>query len=406
MDKLNDIIRNQSEYKSIREDKYKSDSKDRLSKILKKKVETTMIGALSSIEEHFAFLWTSSDGQPMSFSDDLTQDDYALRNKVSTRDKAKEENISDSAAEQNLRRGGPVNRKGNTMKKKKQVEKTIKKEDGSEIKIIVKKPNNNTIKASDREKAKVWNECLLDNILTKKELDMFMEQRNIWNKDKQDEEQKISKSIGELERKLYRGEKGKRPSVSRGKELALEMREKRLELLTLISERNALQENTAESLADNAKFDYLIACCTFKEDGTTPVFKTLDEYNENNDNDLAFAAGSALGELMYNLDPDFEMTLPENKFLKKFDLIDKEGALCDTEGKKVDLDGKSIDENGYYLDDDGNRVDKFGNPLTDDGEYEMVDYVNDLKPKKKTTRKTTAKKPEEKPEEKTDTSES
>ncbi len=66
MDKLNDIIRSQNEYKSIREDKYKSDSKERLSKILKKKVETTMIGALSSIEEHFAFLWTSSDGQPIS----------------------------------------------------------------------------------------------------------------------------------------------------------------------------------------------------------------------------------------------------------------------------------------------------------------------------------------------------
>ena len=45
------------------------------------------------------------------YSDDSTQDDYALRNKVSTRDKAKEENISDSAAEQNLRRGGPVKKK-------------------------------------------------------------------------------------------------------------------------------------------------------------------------------------------------------------------------------------------------------------------------------------------------------
>ena len=45
------------------------------------------------------------------YSDDSTQDDYALRNKVSIRDKAKEENISDSAAEQNLRRGGPVKKK-------------------------------------------------------------------------------------------------------------------------------------------------------------------------------------------------------------------------------------------------------------------------------------------------------
>jgi len=46
-----------SEYKKIREQKYKADSKDRLSKILKKKIQTTMIGALSTIEENLAFLW-------------------------------------------------------------------------------------------------------------------------------------------------------------------------------------------------------------------------------------------------------------------------------------------------------------------------------------------------------------
>ena len=55
--------RKQSEYKSVREDKYKQDSRDRLSKILKKKVETTMIGALSSMEDHFSFLWLSKEGE-------------------------------------------------------------------------------------------------------------------------------------------------------------------------------------------------------------------------------------------------------------------------------------------------------------------------------------------------------
>ena len=44
-------------YKKAREKKYKTDSKDRLSKILKKKIQTTMIGALSSIEENLGFLW-------------------------------------------------------------------------------------------------------------------------------------------------------------------------------------------------------------------------------------------------------------------------------------------------------------------------------------------------------------
>ena len=63
MDNFEELIRKQSEYKSVREDKYKQDSRDRLSKILKKKVETTMIGALSSMEDHFSFLWLSKEGE-------------------------------------------------------------------------------------------------------------------------------------------------------------------------------------------------------------------------------------------------------------------------------------------------------------------------------------------------------
>ena len=65
MDEFNQLIRKQSEYKTQRADKFKQDSRERLSKILKKKVETTMIGALSSVEENFAFLW-DSEGDELS----------------------------------------------------------------------------------------------------------------------------------------------------------------------------------------------------------------------------------------------------------------------------------------------------------------------------------------------------
>ena len=60
-----ELIKNNSNYKKRRVDKYQVDSKERLSKILKKKIETTMIGALSSIEDHFGFLWANnSDSDP------------------------------------------------------------------------------------------------------------------------------------------------------------------------------------------------------------------------------------------------------------------------------------------------------------------------------------------------------
>ena len=60
-------------YKKIRDKKHKSESRDKLSKVIKKKIETTMIGALSSIEEHFSFLWESN-GQP------LTKDQEFMKN--------------------------------------------------------------------------------------------------------------------------------------------------------------------------------------------------------------------------------------------------------------------------------------------------------------------------------------
>jgi len=63
MENFDEFIRNKSQYREARTEKYKYDSKDRLSKILRKKVETTMIGAISSLEDHFAFLWTAEDSQ-------------------------------------------------------------------------------------------------------------------------------------------------------------------------------------------------------------------------------------------------------------------------------------------------------------------------------------------------------
>ena len=67
MENFNELIRKHSEYKKMKDEKYNSDSKDRLSKILKKKVITTMIGSLSSIEKHFGFLW---EGNPEDLTDE------------------------------------------------------------------------------------------------------------------------------------------------------------------------------------------------------------------------------------------------------------------------------------------------------------------------------------------------
>lgn len=51
------LIQMKRESEARQKAKYKVDSKERLKKISSKKIQTTMIGALDSIEKHLGFLW-------------------------------------------------------------------------------------------------------------------------------------------------------------------------------------------------------------------------------------------------------------------------------------------------------------------------------------------------------------
>ena len=62
MNDYNSLLKQSLDLKRKRDDRYKEVSKDRLFQIAKKKIQTTMIGALSSIENHFGFLWNHDDG--------------------------------------------------------------------------------------------------------------------------------------------------------------------------------------------------------------------------------------------------------------------------------------------------------------------------------------------------------
>ena len=53
----NDFLQKSLNLKEARESRYKEVCRDKLFKAAKKKIQTTMIGALSTIEETFGFLW-------------------------------------------------------------------------------------------------------------------------------------------------------------------------------------------------------------------------------------------------------------------------------------------------------------------------------------------------------------
>ena len=273
------------------------------------------------------------------------------------------------------------------MNKSKEVE--VEKEDGSKVKIVVKRPNANLINKAQMIGAKVWTESVKDGLFTKLSLNDFMRENGIWDEAKDEQQDTLTQNIKLLERQIALGVDGRKLKVSEGKRKAIELRQLRIQLRSLISEKIGLEANTAEGLADNAKFNYLVANCTFDDKGQK-VYKTLAEYDENSDDEVAFAAAATLGQMMYNLDSSYEEELPENQFLKKFNLVDEDLSLVDKSGNRVDVDGTKVNDRGWLVNDDGERIDREGNLLNEQGQIilqaEYEDDVNDA-PKPKTTRK-------------------
>ena len=65
-DSYAEMVRKSESYKSDKANKSKEVSKERLLKISKQKIQTTMIGALSTVEKHFGFLWGHESSEPLS----------------------------------------------------------------------------------------------------------------------------------------------------------------------------------------------------------------------------------------------------------------------------------------------------------------------------------------------------
>lgn len=263
------------------------------------------------------------------------------------------------------------------------------KKDGKTVKFYIDSPTADVVSRADRYRAKIWTECLEDGIKTKEELELMMEERGIWTKAHQKKQDEITKQIQDLEKELYisKGTKDLKDGVN----MAIRMRKLRNDLRDHIMKKLSLENNSAEALADNARFDFLVANCTFYENGE-PVYSGISDYNKKAADEIAYTAAASLAEVMYAYDTSQEDSLPENKWLRHYDLVNEDGSLVDEEKHLVDLDGRKINEFGHYVNDEGKRVDINGNLLDDDGNYVLVaDY-------KKTTKKPARKRPAKKTE--------
>ena len=236
---------------------------------------------------------------------------------------------------------------------------------GSEY--AVERPNAKTSEIAALEYNRVFSQSLKNGALLREGLEKYMIEQGIWDKEKEAEYQSLLKTITEIEKSLSQGG----IKLSEAKTKALLLKECRVALQTLIGSKNALDVNTAQGQAENARFNCLLVNCLVYNESGDPVFNSIDEYLEASleGDEVATLGAENFASMFFGLDKDYEKNLPENKFLKQHKFVNDKGQLVDDNGDAIDAFGKKVDENGRYIDDDGNLINYFGDPVSEEGQY-------------------------------------
>ena len=244
---------------------------------------------------------------------------------------------------------------------------TTKTEDGKDLVLHIKTPTSNELQRGQMEANKVFRLALESKALFRTRLLEYLTEQGLLNDEMTKKLEDISSIIYEKEQILLRG--GIRRSDA--KSICLSIRDLRVEQAKLLIDQRQYDTYTAESQADNAKFDFLVSVCVLDEEGK-PYFKNLDDYKTRATEQASADAASALAELINQYDPDWEKKLPENKFLiqhgfvnEKLQFVNKEGKLVDSEGRLVDDSGRYINSDGEFVNRGGERVDYDGNLLVE-----------------------------------------
>jgi len=261
---------------------------------------------------------------------------------------------------------------------------TTKDSDGKEIKLAVRKPNLEESKELQKIFNRAWKEAVESGALLRVKVDELARQQKLWDDEKDRAYKALQKELFESELKLAKGGKAGLTKKN-AKELALRMSRIRVEMRDLTSDRNSLDAVTVDAQAEAAKFEHLVYLCTINPDTGDKYYKNLDDFNEKRMEPATNDASRYMGLLTYNLDPEYENNLPENKFLKEYGFVDSKlrlindkGELVDSKGRRIRDDGRFINEKNELVDIDGNLVDELGNyiveftPFLDEPEDEIV----------------------------------
>jgi len=226
-------------------------------------------------------------------------------------------------------------------------EKIIESEDkdGKVVKVLVKNPSAEQYRDSQVEYNKAFRIALDSGALLRQKISDHMVDQGIWGEEKEKKYQKFVEQINEKEEMLKAGG----IKLSEAKEAALKLRDLRNNFRDLLAEKNALDSNSAEGQADNARFAELVRVCMVNPDTGQPYFPDQQAYDSQTDQPWVVEASGELANMLYGLDPDYEGGLVENKFLKEFKFVNEDLRFINDDGHLVDSEGRLINEDSKYI---------------------------------------------------------
>ena len=241
--------------------------------------------------------------------------------------------------------------------------------DGREYAVY--KPNAEQSENGSLEYARVFSKAVKSGALLRETIEGYMREQGMWDNEKDLKYVNLLDAITKAEKALKKGG----IKLSEAKEIAFQMKRDRFNLQNLIAEKNSLDANTAQGQAETARFNLLLVACLVYNDTGKPVYDDKDAYLRAESSEVAQKGAATFANMWYGLEEDYDKSLPENKFLTKFDVLDEELRLLNDKGELVDAYGRRVDENGRFIDEEGNFIDVEGDRLTDDGDYDFGEAV-------------------------------
>lgn len=215
------------------------------------------------------------------------------------------------------------------------------------LKLAIRKPTIEDLNEADEIYAEKVASLIKDGIggrkklLLRSQLNDYLRGAGVWT-DKDDQDvRKLQLDIAELLEKIKKGG----VKLSEGKEIALQISNKRREIVRINQKRQIFDDTTIESIAENDKIDYLIYSCTVYADDGRNYWESFEDMKNDKLNEVYREAARLSMKSLFNIDPQFEKNLPENKWLKKYNFVDEDLNYIDRKtGERVDREGRPIKE--------------------------------------------------------------